>query len=106
MGVVIAAWRRLPVIARAVLVGALVVALGTLPWGALAALNSRLSPAVPWSVPVMALYLWFYWRILGGEWWPRGTADSRRENLRARPLESTVWRAALLAGGLGWAALI
>lgn len=102
----IAVWRRLPTIVRAVVVGSLVVSFGTLPWAALVAANKRLWPAVPWSIPVMALYLRFYWRVLGGQGWPQSTAEWRRESLRARPLASTVWRAALLAGSLGLAGLV
>lgn len=106
MGTVTAVWHRLPTILRAVIAGSLVASFGTLPWGALVGANLRLLPAVPWSVPVMALYLWFYWRYVGGRWWPRSTAESRRESLRARRIGSPMWRAALLAGGLGWAGLI
>jgi membrane protease YdiL (CAAX protease family) len=106
MGIVIRAWRRLPTIVHAVIAGSLVVSLGTLPWAALAAANLRLWPAVPWSVVVMAAYLWLYWRFLGGQWWPRSTAESRRESLRARRIGSRAWRAALLAGGLGWGGLV
>ena len=58
MAIVIAAWRRLPTIVRAVIAGGLVASLGTLPWSALVALNLRAAPAVPWSVPVMAFLLW------------------------------------------------
>jgi len=36
-------------------------------WSALLVTNLRTSPAVPWSVPVMALLLWLMWRYLGGK---------------------------------------
>ena len=44
-------WKRLPVIARAVLSGFAAAAAGTLPWAGLAALNLKYWPAVPWAVP-------------------------------------------------------
>lgn len=99
-------WQRLPTILRAVVVGSLVVSMGTLPRSVLAGINFMLSPAIPWSVPVMALYLWFYWRYLGGRGWPQTMAELRRRNLRARWLSGRAWGWSLLAGGLGWASLL
>lgn len=97
-------WRRLPVIVRALLAGLVVSLAGSFPWGGLAYTNLQLSPRVPWSVPLMAVYLWFYWQYLQGRWWPRSTAETRQKNLRARALPPRLWRWALLAGGLFMAA--
>jgi hypothetical protein len=36
-------------------------------WSALLVTNLRSGPAVPWSVPVMALLLWLMWSYLGGK---------------------------------------
>src|SRR6516164_8501687 len=52
-------------------------------WSALLVANLRSSPAVPWSVPVMAFLLWLMWNYLGGKGWPRSTSDARRRYLRA-----------------------
>jgi len=93
-------WRRLPVVVRAVVVGCLVLTAGGLLTGPLLFANITFYPAVPWSVPLLAGYLWFFWQYLRGRWWPRSTADARREGLRANPLSSRVWRWALLAGYL------
>jgi len=101
-----AVWQRLPIMLRAVVVGSLVVGMGTVPRSVLMSVNFKLWPAIPWSVPVMALYLWFYWQYVGGKGWPQTTAEWRRTNLRARSLTGRVWRSALLAGGLGWAGLL
>lgn len=60
-------WRRLPVVARAVLAGGLVAALGTLPWALLVSANLKWLPGVPWAVPPAALWLWLFWRWAGGE---------------------------------------
>lgn len=99
-------WRRLPVTLRAVLSGLVVVGLGTAPWAVLFAQNSQLAPAIPWSVVAMAAYLMGYWWYLNGGGWPKATSQWRRENLRARPIAIEVWLWSLLAGGLGWLALI
>ena len=42
-------------------------------WSALIAANLKTSPAIPWSVPVMAFLVWLAWQYLGGKWWPRNT---------------------------------
>jgi len=46
------------------------------------------------------------WRYLNGEGWPRSTAESRRRDLRARPLSGTVWLWSLLAGGLAMVSVV
>jgi membrane protease YdiL (CAAX protease family) len=63
-------------------------------------------PAVPWAVPLTALYLLPFWRYLQGAGWPRSTAEARRTNLRANRLPGHVWGAALFAGILGIATLV
>jgi len=98
-------WNRLPVILQAVIAGSLVNLFGTLPWPVLYGANLALSPSIPWAVPVMAIYLWFFWRYLQGKGWPSSTAETRRRNLRARALSSRVWGLSLLAGSLAVASL-
>ena len=96
------AWIRLPLIGRAVLIGLAVAAAGTVPWAALVSANTRHYSTLPWAVPVMAMYLWWYWRyFVRGTGWPRSTADTRRMNARANPLPPEAWGPALLAGMLG-----
>jgi membrane protease YdiL (CAAX protease family) len=97
-------WRRLPVAVRAVIAGALVLQGGNLLTGPLVLANLTLLPAVPWSVPLLAAYVWFYWQYLQGRWWPRSTAEARRRGLRANRLSSGVWRSAMAAGSLALAA--
>jgi membrane protease YdiL (CAAX protease family) len=74
-------------------------------WTALLAANLAISPAIPWSVAVMALLLWILWRYLGGAGWPRSTADARRRYLRARRTSGRVFAWAVLAGLLSIVAL-
>lgn len=95
-------WRSLPIAIRAGLSGIAVASAGTLPWAALAASNLRHGSALPWAVPIMAVYLWAYWLyFVRGRGWPRSTAETRRNNSRANRLAGEVWGAALLAGILG-----
>jgi membrane protease YdiL (CAAX protease family) len=89
-------WNRLPIWFRAVVTGLVVSGLPSLLWGAMANLNLRLDPRIAWSVPVMTIVLWIYWRYL---------ERVDRERLRAKPLRPRVWRLALLAGGAAVAAL-
>ena len=96
--------QRLPIIVRAVLIG-IFVNLLALPWPILAGINFKLHPRIPWSVAVMAIYLWICWLYLGGRGWPQSTADFRRRSLRAHPVSAGVWRWSFLAFGLGWASL-
>lgn len=91
-------WRHLPVWFRAIAVGLLISGVPSILWAVLAALNFRLSPAIPWSAPLMVVLLYGYWRWLtGGRW--------SRERVRAQPLSADIWRMALLAGGSAMAAV-
>ena len=96
-----ALWVRLPVLVRAVVTGLAVATAGTLPWAAVVAANIRYEPALPWAVPIMAVYLWLFWRYVRGEGWPRSTAAARRAGSRANSLPPELWGPALLAGVLG-----
>ncbi len=98
-------WQKLPVIVRAVIVGS-AISTGHAPAGALFSLNMRIWPAVPWTLPFLVLYLWFFWQYLSGRWWPASTAETRRRDLRAPPLPRRTWQWALIAGGLAAAALM
>jgi uncharacterized protein len=93
-------------IALAVLTGIVVLLGGNLPWVALLApLNLRVGTVVPWAVLPMAVYLWCYWKYIGGSWGSKATAEKRRANLRANLLSAEVWGASLAAGLLGFAAI-
>jgi membrane protease YdiL (CAAX protease family) len=74
-------------------------------WTALLSANLATSPAIPWSVAVMALLLWLLWRYLGGAGWPRSTADARRRYLRAKRTSGRVFAWAVVAGLLAIVAL-
>lgn len=95
------------IVASAVMTGVAVLLGGNLPWvAALAPLNLRVLPVAPWSIVPMALYLWVYWRFIGGRFGSDDTAGFRRTSLRANRLTAPVWMLALLNGLVGFAALV
>jgi len=74
-------------------------------WTALLTVNLATSPAIPWSVAVMAALLWLVWRYLGGAGWPRRTADARRRYRRATLVPRRQFTWAVAAGLLSIVAL-
>ena len=98
-------WCRLPLVVRAIVVGFLVLTAGGILTGPLLFANIKFSPEVPWSVPLLAAYMWFFWQYLRGRWWPRATAEARRQCLRANSLSSRMWFWAMTAGYLGLVAV-
>lgn len=91
----------------AVVSGVGVLLAGNLLWGTLLVpLNMRIAPAVPWAIVPMSLYLWLYWRFLGGRLGPPATADARRRRLRAHPVTPGAWPPAIVTGLVGFAALL
>jgi len=59
------ATRTLSVVGLGLLAFAITILAGGI-WTALLVTNLQSSPAVPWSVPAMALLLWLMWSYLGG----------------------------------------
>lgn len=106
MSTVLTLWRRLPVVVRAVLTGLVVALAGTTPWAVLVSANTKHWSGVPWAVPPTALYLWLFWRYVGGSGWPRSTAEARHTHRRANRLSDDVWGMALVAGLLGLVAVL
>lgn len=91
---------------RAVGLGMLVMLAGTVPRNIFFAANVRLFTSVPWAVPVIGIYLWFFWRYLRGGGPPDSTRETRRKLLRANSVSRRLWVWALLAGALGLVALV
>jgi membrane protease YdiL (CAAX protease family) len=75
-------------------------------WSGLLATNLKVSPAIPWAVPVMAVILWAIWRYFGGAWWPASNREARRRYRRANPVPRPVFRLAMVAGLLALGGLI
>ncbi|HLK25564.1 MAG TPA: CPBP family intramembrane glutamic endopeptidase, partial [Caulobacteraceae bacterium] len=91
--------------ALAAVAGIGITILGEGVWGALAVVNVRTSPQIPWSVGVMAALLAVLIAYLGGSGWPRSNAAERRRLLRWNPVKPSAFRWAILAGLLALAAL-
>ena len=94
------------VIVVAVLAGLGAGAAGTLPWALLVKWNTEHGSTVPWAVPIMAVYLWAYWRYVRGAGWPQSTSKARRATSRVNPLSADQWSLALVAGALGIGSVI
>ena len=94
-------------ISSAILSGTGVLLAGSLPWGViLAPLNLRVASVVPWAIVPMMIYLWAYWRYVGGRLGPAATAAARRQRLRAHPVSSAAWPMAIVTGLIGFGALL
>jgi membrane protease YdiL (CAAX protease family) len=93
-------------ILAAIGIGVLVLLAGNLPFNVLRAWNLNVGVAIPWAVLPVALYLWAYWRFIGGRWGAAASAATRRQNLRANTLSLRVWGAALAAGLVGFGSLV
>jgi membrane protease YdiL (CAAX protease family) len=98
-------WHRIVVVVRSGIVAYLIALVLQAVWSALIVANLKISPAIPWSVPVIACLVWLAWQYLGGKWWPRSTAKARRRYLRARAVPARAFLWALLAGLLSIVAL-
>lgn len=94
-------------ILSAIMSGVGVLLAGSLPWGVLLApLNLRVASAVPWTMVPMTIYLWAYWRYVGGRIGSPATAEARRQRLRAHPVPPASWPMAIVTGLIGFGALL
>src|SRR5438093_11443858 len=73
---------------------------GTIALSVLAGANLATGASIPWAAPVIVVFLWLYWRWLGGGWWPRGTSAARREHLRPSRVPARTMPGAFVAGRL------
>jgi membrane protease YdiL (CAAX protease family) len=106
-----ACWHWIPAIVRAILTGLAVLLCGALCWSAITFVSLHLAASVSWVVGPLALlfgslFLWGYWRYLGGAWWPRSTSLARHERLRANRMSGQAWVWALTTGTLATVSFI
>ena len=66
-------------------------------WSALLVANLQTTPALPWSVPVMAALLWALWSYAGGRWGPALMQAFRARSLRAGQPPRAIFTKALAA---------
>jgi membrane protease YdiL (CAAX protease family) len=98
------ATRALSIVGFGLLAFAITVLAGGI-WSALLVANLRSSPAIPWSVPLMAILLWLMWSYLGGKGWPRSTSAARHHSLRANRRSARTYLWSFAAGVLSVVAL-
>lgn len=111
MRFVAAFWQSIPVAVRAVITGLVILVCGALGWSAITFGSLRLAASVSWAsgplgLAAGSLFLWGYWRYLGGAWWPQSSAEVRRSRLRANPLPHRVWTWALITGAVATASFV
>ncbi len=90
-------WQKLPASLRAVLSGLFVFLALQLGWNVLAVANMRSFPHIPWSAPLVLLYLWVVFQFFNGRWGSASTSAARRTALGARRLTAEEWWAVLPA---------
>jgi membrane protease YdiL (CAAX protease family) len=88
-------WQRVPVAIRAIATGVLVAEIGIATWMA----SLILVPGI-WSLVIMGGVLGAFCAYFSGSWWPRATAESRRDRFRALKLPRAVWTWSLAAAML------
>lgn len=84
---------RFRTVVRSGVTAFLILAFGQGLWGAMAFLNLKISPAIPWAVAVMAPLLWLMWKYLSN-------TEARRAYLRANAVPGRVFAWAVVAGVL------
>lgn len=76
----------------------LILILGQSLWSILLVANFKQGPAVPWSIPAMAMVLWLMWQYSGGKWWPHSTSRERHWLQRANKVPPSRMALGFLAG--------
>lgn len=90
-------WGRIPLLIRAIASGLFVFATLQSGWDGLVQLNMKISPAIPWHVPLGLIYLWALFGFFKGRWGARSTRHAREQSMRARRLNRTEWNSAIVA---------
>jgi hypothetical protein len=101
-----AALNWLPVVVRAIVLGWVVLSIGsTLTFLPLLG-NLKFHPEIPWAFPMTLVILALYWAYFSGWGPPAGTRDARKRLARAALPSARIWRAAIPAMLLGIIALV
>jgi membrane protease YdiL (CAAX protease family) len=67
-------------------------------WAGLLYTNFKTTPAVPWALPALLVYLWLLWRYLAGFGWPQDTSSQRNALLRAYRVPAAAYGWSMAAG--------
>ncbi len=98
-------WMKVPLLIRSIILGFGINTLGVGIWVLIFA-----QVDVPWSILLMSVVLFLYWKYFAGEWGPKSTQAFRRRCFRQISLDVSVWRwassaaiCAFLVIAVGWA---
>jgi membrane protease YdiL (CAAX protease family) len=88
-------WQRMPLLIQAIVTGVLVAEIGITMWMA----SLILVPGI-WPLVIMGGVLWAFCTYFSGSWWPKATAESRRDCFRALKLPRAGWAWSMVAAML------
>jgi membrane protease YdiL (CAAX protease family) len=94
-------WNKVPVMIKSIVTGFLVSTIGIALWTA----DITIFGITPWSIVLMLVPLWLYWKFFNGYSWPKSNIESRRINFRNVHSSRKIWIWGLL-GGLLFVAII
>jgi membrane protease YdiL (CAAX protease family) len=101
-----AAWNWLPVIVRAIILGFVLLTIGSTVAFLPLLGNLKFYPEIPWAFPVTVVVLAIYGAYFSGWGPPAGTRDARKRLARASLPSARIWRAAIPAMVFGIIALV
>jgi membrane protease YdiL (CAAX protease family) len=101
-----AAWGWLPIIVRAIILGFLILEIGSTVTFLPLLANLKFHPEIPWAFPVTLIVLALYAAYFSGWGPPAATRDARRKDARASLPSARIWRAAIPPMLFGSVALI
>ena len=101
-----AVWNWLPVMVRAIVLGWVLLTIGSTVTFLPLLGNLKFHPEIPWAFPMTLVILALYGAYFSGWGPPRATHDARRKLARASMPSARVWRAAIPAMVFGIIALV
>jgi membrane protease YdiL (CAAX protease family) len=101
-----AAWDWLPVIVRAIVLGWVLLTIGSTVTFLPLFGNLKFHPEIPWAFPMTLIILALYWAYFSGWGPPAATRDARQKLARVSWPAARIWRAAIPAILSGIVALV
>ena len=101
-----AAWNWLPVIVRAIVLGWVLLTIGSTVTFLPLLGNLKFHPEIPWAFPMTVAVLAVYGAYFSGWGPPAGTRDVRKRLARSSLPSARIWRAAIPAMVFGIIALV
>src|SRR6266849_2814011 len=94
-----AAWNLLPVMVRAIVLGFVLLEIGSTVTFLPLLGNLKFHPKVPWAFPITLIVLGLYAAYFSGWGPPAATRGARQKYSRSSVLSGQIWRAAIPAMG-------